>query len=493
MRIPRTLMLCAAPAALAGCTAGLGGTTPVVPGQAAPISQAERQQGTQARDDIIAEYGGVYENAQAQAIAERVGQRIAVQSGLSADPDTFTVTVLDSPVNNAFATPGGYVYVTRGLMALMNDEAELAAVLGHEVAHVAARHSQKRQQATQTNSVLGALGQVLAGAVLGNSALGQIGSQIAGTGAQLATLGYSRSQESQADRLAVQYLKSAGYDTDALASMLTSLADQQALDQRISGETRSVPEWASTHPNSSDRIRAAITEARQAGGTELARNPAPYLAAIDGILYGDNPAQGVIRGRDFLHPKLGIAFTVPQGFTMNNGAQAVTITGPNIQALFGTGSYSGSLDTYIGKVLQGLGTGASVPSGQVRRTTVNGIPAAYTQVRANTQQGQVDVTVFAYETSPNRAYHFVVLTPAGQGLGQATSLVESFRKLSQQEAAAIDAKRVDIVTVGSGQTVSSLAGRMAFDDYQQQRFLVLNGFPEGVTLKSGQKVKIVTE
>ncbi|MBR0551544.1 M48 family metalloprotease [Stakelama marina] len=491
MSIRSRLLICAAPFALAGCAAGLGSAPPVTAGQAAPISASERQQGTQARDQIVSEYGGVYQNARVDAMARRVGQRIAVQSGLSSDPGSFTVTVLDTPVNNAFATPGGYVYVTRGLMALMNDEAELAGVLGHEVAHVAARHSQKRQTASQTNSVLGALGQVLVGAVTGNSRLGQYLGQGIGTGAQLATLGYSRSQEAQADNLGVKYLKSAGYDTGALASVLDDLARQDALDQQLSGNTRSVPEWASTHPDSADRVRAALTEAQQIGGTTLPRDRDAYLSAIDGMLYGDNPDNGIIDGRDFLHPKLRIAFTVPQGFTMSNSAQAVTIKGPNTQAMFSTAAYSGNLQNYVGKVLQDLGV-SSGTSAPVQRTTINGIPAAYAQTRANTQSGQVDVTVFAYETSANQAYHFVVLTPAGQGLGAAGSMVQSFRRLSAQQAAAIKPKYVRVVTVQSGDTPASLAARMAFTDHKLDRFLALNGMSANATLQAGQKVKIVT-
>lgn len=491
MKIRNRLMACAAPFALAGCAAGLGSAPPVVAGQAAPISSAERQQGAEARDAIIAEYGGVYEDAQTQAIARRVGQRIAVQSGLSADPQSFTVTVLNSPVNNAFATPGGYVYVTRGLMALMNDEAELAAVLGHEVAHVAARHSQKRQQNAQTTGILGALGQLIVGSVAGDSGIGQLLNKGIGTGAQLATLGYSRSQESQADHLAVQYLKSAGYDTDSLASMLTSLNAQETLDARISGNTRSVPEWASTHPNSADRIRAALAEARQIGGTDLARNPGAYLTAIDGILYGDDPAQGVIDGNSFIHPTLGLAFSIPQGFQMSNSAKAVTITGPNTQALFSTAAYSGNLNAYVRSVLQGLGTGSSAPAADIQRTTINGIPAAYTQVRANTQSGQVDVTVFAYQLSSNHAYHFVVLTPAGQGLGQASAMVQSFHRATSQEMAMAKTKHVDTVTVESGESASALAQRMAFDDYKLERFAVLNGLQSANALQSGEQVKLV--
>ena len=493
MKFARILTGCAAPIALAGCAAGgLTNTPPVTAGQAAPITSAERQQGTEARTSILNEYNGAYTKGPT-AYVTRVAQRIATQSGLSSNPDAFTVTILDSPVDNAFATPGGYVYVTRGLLALMNDEAELAAVLGHEVGHVAARHSQKRQAAAQRNSIFGAIGQVVAGAIAGNSGLGQLLGQAAGTGSQLATLGYSRSQESQADQLGVDYLKTAGYDTDALASMLTSLNAQEQLQQQISGDTRSTPAWASTHPQSGQRIQAALAEARQVGGTEGERGRDAYLSAIDGLLYGDNPDNGIVEGRDFLHPKLGIAFTIPQGAQIQNSAQAVTIAGQNMKAQFGMGQYSGDLANHIQQVLQSLGgSGQTIQMPQVQRTTINGFPTAYAQTRASTQSGAVDVSVFAYQASGNRAYHFVVLTPAGQGLGAAQGMVQSFRKLTSADASRIKPKYVRVVTVKSGDTASSIAQRMAFDDYKLERFNVLNGIPQGATLRAGDKVKIVT-
>ena len=467
--------------------------------QAQPISARERQQGTEAHAGIVAQYGGPYSGPQAP-YAVRVGQRIAVQSGLGATPQSFTVTLLNSPANNAFAIPGGYVYVTRQLMALMNDEAELAAVLGHEVGHVAARHSAKRQKVATRNTVLGALGQVLVGAVAGNSGLGQLLSKGVGTGSQLATLGFSRTQETQADDLAVQYLVRAGYDPAALSTMLRSLAAQESLEQRISGNARSVPEWASTHPEPGSRVQRAAAQAAasraasQAAASRAAglRNRDGFLSAIDGMMYGEDPAQGVIEGRSFLHRDYRLAFTIPQGFTMQNGTDAVSISGPNAQAQFGTASYNGSLEEYVSSVLGALGgSGGRVPQADVRRTTVNGIPAAYAQIRASSGSTPVDVTVFAYAPASNRAYHFVALTPAGQGLGAMESMVGSFRTLSASEAAAIKARYVRVLTVKAGDTPASLAGRMAYSDYKLERFLVLNGLASGSRLAPGQKVKII--
>lgn len=459
--------------------------------QAAPITAKERQQGTAAHPDILQEYGGAQSGPQA-AYATRVGQRIAVQSGLAANPQAFTVTLLNSPVENAFAIPGGYVYLTRDLMALMNDEAELAAVLGHEVGHVAARHSKKRQNAATRNTILGAIGQVLVGAVAGDSAIGGLLNKGIGTGTQLITLGYSRSQETQADDLAVQYLVRAGYDPGALATMLRSLAAQETLDQRISGTTRSLPKWASTHPAPAARVQHAVARAAATRATGV-RNRDAFLAALDGLMYGDDPKLGVVDGRNFTHPALRFAFTIPQGFTMQNGANAVSISGPNAQAQFASAAYQGSIERYIGSVLQSLGgSGAAVPQADIRRTSVNGVPAAYTQIRASSGSTPVDVTVFAYAPGGDQAFHFVMLTPAGQGIGTMGPMVESFRTLSASEAAAVKPRFVRVVTVKVGDTAASLSRRMAFTDYPLERFLVLNGLGSGASLTPGQKVKLVT-
>ena len=492
--IRKLLFVTISPIALASCAAGLGGgVTPVTPGQSQPLTAQERQTGATASAELVSEFGGEYTREPTASYVDRVGRRIAVQSGLSSDQSAFDVTVLDSPVPNALALPGGYVFVTRGLLALMNDEAELAAVMGHEVGHVAARHSQQRQSAAQRNSLRGALGQVLAGVVAGNSAIGQLLGQAAGTGAQLATLSYSRAQESQADQLGVAYLRDAGWDTDALASMLGSLDAQTTLDQRLSGSTRAVPEWASTHPEPGARVRDALADARAAGGTDLPRNRDAHLDAIDGMLYGDNPAQGVIEGTTFLHPELRVAFTAPQGYSLNNSTRAVTVSGSGGQAQFSGGSYSGDLDAYVARVFQQLGgSGTALPAVNPQRTTINGIPAAVATTRATVQNSSVDVSVIAYGFSQSQAYHFIVIAPAGQGLGPLSSLVQSVRRLSASEAAAIKPRYLRVVTVRAGDTPSGLASRMAYDSAKLERFLVLNGLDANATLRAGDRVKIVT-
>lgn len=457
--------------------------------QAQAITAQEKRQGAEVHPKLLEEFGGAYQVPQTSYVVQ-VGKGIAVQSGLGNARDDFTVTLLNSPVNNAFAVPGGYIYATRQLVALMNDEAELAAVLGHEVAHVAARHSQQRQSVTQRNSILGALGQAIVGAVGGDSGLvGLLGRGI-GTGAQLATLGYSRGQETQSDDLGIQYLVRAGYDPAALSTMLESLAAQNSLDQRLAGNARTLPEWASTHPDPASRIQRAANQAAATGATGT-RNRDAFLTAIDGMMYGDDPAQGVIDGRDFLYPTGRVAFTVPQGYTMQNSARAVTISGQGAQAQFATASYSGNIDTYVRSVFSGLTSGGAAPQVEVQRTTINGIPAATATVRASSGQTPIDATVVAYAVSGTQAYHFVIVTAAGQGAGALAPMAQSFRRMTASEASAIRPRYVRVVTVGSGDTVRSLAQRMAYPDNQLERFLVLNRLSANATLRAGERVKIV--
>lgn len=485
------LLAAAAPVAIAALGWGVWDPQPAqAAAQRRPaISASERQQAVQQHPAVVTQFGGAYAGRQSTYVGQ-VAQRIAAPSGLGTD--ALKVTLLNSPVDNAFAVPGGHVYVTRQLVALMNDEAELAAVLGHEIAHVAARHGQRRQSVSQRNSILGALGQVLVGAVAGNSEIGRALGRGIGTGSQLATLGYSRSQETESDDLAIRYLVSAGYDPAALSSMLRSLALQQTLDARISGtNARSTPEWASTHPAPGARVQRAAQQAQatRRGGN---RGRDAFLASIDGMMYGEDPKQGVIEGRDFLHPTLRIAFTVPQGFTMQNGASAVTVSGTEAQAQLGTSAYNGSLEAYVGSVVSELSGRGAAPRTEVQRTNVNGIPAAYTSFRAASGNMPVDVTIFAYAPGGESAYHFIVLTPAGRGLGALQPMVQSFRRLTAQQAAAIRPRYLRVVTVGPRDTVASLAGRMAWPDNRLERFLVLNGLDQNARLTPGQKLKIVT-
>lgn len=483
---------------MAGCSGAalvLAVAAPAVIGKqvqtATSISAQDKASGAKQHPELLKEFGGAYTAGGQARYVESVGRRIAVQSGLSNAQGDFTVTLLNSPVNNAFAIPGGYVYVTRQLMALMNDEAELAGVLGHEVGHVAALHGQRRQKAATRNAIGGALLGALAGALLGDSGVGSLLQKGIGTGSQLLTLKFSRSQEYEADDLGIRYLASAGYDPRALSDMLASLAAQSNLDAQVSGNARSMPEWASTHPDPASRVTRAARTAQASGSTSTTRNRDAFLNAVDGILYGDDPKQGVIDGRTFRHPDLRLGFSIPTGFAMENGTDAVSITGSSGQAQFTGGAFSGGdLSAYVNAVLAKIG-GGNVPDGQVSRSTVNGLPVAWRTVRASSQSKQVDATVFAYDFGGGKAYHFLMLTAAGQGIGPFTSMVQSVDRLTAKEAAAVKTHRVSVVTVKAGDTVQSLARRMGYADYQLERFLTINALTANSTLKAGQRVKIV--
>ena len=451
--------------------------------QTRAISANDRAQGQQAHPQLLQQFGGAYGGPQDAYVAQ-VGRRIAVQSGLSNSERDFTVTLLNSPVNNAMAIPGGYVYVTRQLLALMNDEAELAAVLGHEVGHVAARHSSSRSRTSTMTSVLAGI----LGAVSGNSAIGQV----AGQAAQLHTLRFSRQQELQSDDLGVRYLTTAGYDPLAMSSVLASLANQNKLDQRSTGEVGGNPEWASTHPDPAGRVTRAAQRAQQNGRPAGERNRDAFLAAIDGMIYGDDPRQGVIEGTRFRHPDLRIAFSAPSAYALTNGQRAVSITGRGGQAQFSSAAYRGDLDGYVQQVFAELGQGRGAPAPSIRRTRVNGVEAAYATVRASTGRQSVDATVFAYAASRENAYHFLLVTPAGQGVGPFGPMVDSFRQLPPGEAAQIKARVIDVLTVRQGDTPERLAQAMAFDDLKLERFLVLNGLRPGDSIRPGDKVKVVT-
>ncbi|MGB5485016.1 MAG: M48 family metalloprotease [Parasphingorhabdus sp.] len=496
-RLTTRMMSAAGVIALVACTGSGAGAGAVdsagsQSGESRSISAAEKQKGAEAHPQLLQEFGGAYTGPQVGYVVE-VGQNIAVQSGLGNARSDFTVTLLNSPANNAFAIPGGYVYLTRQLMALMNDEAEMAGVLGHEVGHVAARHSEKRQKAATRNSILGILGQIGSQVLLGDSAIGRIGQEVFGTGSQLLTLKYSRKQEYEADDLGIRYLASAGYDPQALSTMLYSLAAQSAIDVRVAGrDARSAPEWASTHPDPARRVSRAATNAGKLPGSGGARNRDRFLQKLDGILYGDDPKQGVIEGNSFLHPDLKLKFSVPSGFAMQNGARAVSITGSSGQGQFTTAAYNGNMESYIDAAFQSLaGKGKAISRGSIERTTVNGLPASYAMARVDSNNGQVDVTVFAYEFSKSSAYHFATIAPAGSA-SVFSPMYQSIARLSATEAAAIKPRRIDVVTVKSGDTISSLSSRMAYTAYQQDRFMVLNRLRANDGLQIGQKVKIIT-
>ena len=455
----------------------------------APITAKDRAEGAKAHPQLVAQFGGAMTGPQADYV-QSIGRKIAVASGGGNAPSAYTVTLLNSSVDNAFAIPGGYLYTTRQLVALMNNEAELAGVLGHEKGHVDARHSAKRQSAATKNTIFGVVGAVLSSVLLGNSQVGQYLQQGFMQGSQLLTLKYSRTQENEADALGIQYLKRAGYDPRAMSTVLQSLANQNALDARLMGTSAQVPEWASTHPDPAARVRTTLGLAGSGGGVT---NRDAFLTRISGLVYGDAPEQGYIEGRSFKHSLYKIAFDAPTGFYLVNSSQAVTIGGQSGKGQFTSAAFNGDLDAYVRNVFTEFGTAnkAQLNPSAVQRTTVNGIPAAYSRARVDSGNGQqVDVTVFAYQIDARTAYHFMTITQAGANTFD--PMFGSMRRLSTSEAAALKPRKLVVVTVRRGDTVQSLAARMAYTDAPLDRFLVLNGLSANSALTTGQKIKLVT-
>jgi predicted Zn-dependent protease len=459
-----------------------------------PFSAAEKAEGAKYHPEILKEFGGPLQSPQTTYVV-RVGKSVAAQSGLGNADSEFNVTLLNSSVNNAFAIPGGYVYITRQLVALCNSEAEMAGVLSHEIGHTAARHSKKRQQNQTFATILGAVGSI-GGALLGDSGgiLGALGTglkEYSGTFAQLFSLSYSRGQEEQADDYGIRYLSKAGYDPTALSAMLTSLALQTSVDARIAGQNSgSIPEWASTHPDPAKRVVRAANNAKAFPANNV-RNADAHFAAINGMLYGDDPEQGVVEGQEFLHRDLKMKFTVPTGFGLQNGTDTVSINGNGGQAVFRQGAFSGDRSAYIAAAFKSIsGDQQTIPVGEIRQTTVNGIPAFYSTSVVTTQQGQREVTVFAYEWSAGTAFHFVTVSAANTS--PFNSMFESMSRMSAAQAAAIKPRKLRVVTVAKNDSVSTLAAKMAYPSLQTERFLALNGLTASGRVVAGQKVKIVT-
>ena len=216
-----------------------------------------------------------------------------------------------------------------------------------------------------------------------------------------------------------------------------------------------------------------------------------FLQRIDGLVYGDDPSQGLIEGSTFIHPELMLSFTAPQGFYMVNGTRAVSVNGQSGQAQFTLAQFDGNLENYVRRVFAALGgQQQQVAPQSLQRTTVNGLPAVVGQARINGGNGPVDLTVFAYEFSNDRAYHFQAITPAGRA-GVFNSMFRSVRRISQAQANNVVPRRLEVVTVQPGDTVSSLARRMAYDNGQVERFRVLNAIGSDNRLEAGQRVKIV--
>lgn len=450
-----------------------------------PVAQ-EAAVGAEQHPQILEEFGGEVQDPEIRAYVDRLGQRLAANTERS--DVKYTFTVLDSDVVNAFALPGGYVYITRGLMALANSEAQLAGVIGHEIGHITGRHTAERY----SRGTVAQVGAVLA-SVLGGAELGQLAAQ----GAQYALAGWGRGQELEADQLGIRYMANAGYDPMEMARFLDTMGRHAQLEALLAGQPGAADSfnYLQTHPPTGERVERASAAVAQNPGQDWIVNSEEYLRRIDGLLYGDNPEHGFVRDRMFVHPTLGFRFEVPEGFRLLNGTQQVTAIGPQQQAqiIFDVARSQSTRDPV--QFLTGEWAGQAQLSG-VQSLSVNGRPAATGLTRANTNQGAVDVRLVAIQWDNSTFYRFLFASAP-----QATAsldrdfqqVVNSFRTLSQSERSQFRPYRLRTVSVRSGETAEDYIRRMPFSEYAEERFRVLNNIPPGQQLQPGQLIKIVTE
>ncbi|MHA1600749.1 MAG: M48 family metalloprotease [Alphaproteobacteria bacterium] len=473
-----------APSLLAGCaTAPATGRTFFTGGMSA---EDEARLGQREHDKILPQFGGVYENAELGRYISSIGNLLARTSEIP--NQKFTFTVLDSPIVNAFALPGGYVYVTRGLLALAESEAEVAGVLAHEIGHVAARHSAERYGQTMAANLAG----VGLGILLGNKAV----SDTFATASAMALRGFSREQEYESDLLGVRYLTRAGFDANAMAGFLANLQADSRLQAELADQPGRADEFniMQTHPRTADRIKRAIAQA----GAVHAKDPIVgrdiFLGKIDGMLYGDNPDQGLTRGRQFLHPKLRFTFSVPDGFRLANSSQRVVARGPEGAGIVfdqAPKAGGGAMTAYLTKV---WAKGAALKN--IEAVTINGMAAATGQITVNSRGGPRDLRLVAIRYDDKTIYRMLFITPPKLTDSLSRPLREttySFRKLSAAEAAAVKPWRLVVHKVRPGETASKLAKRMPFAKHRLKRFLVLNGLSESSPLRAGHTVKLIAE
>jgi len=427
---------------------------------------------------ILATYGGEYSDPKLERMVAKVVGKLTLVSG---DPtQTYRITILDSPNVNAFALPGGYLYMTRGLLALANDSAELAAVIAHEMAHVTANHGLARQQ-KEAEEVLATrvVTDVLGGSANANAALVR---------GKLRLAQFSRNQELEADGLGIRMSGHAGFDPFAASRFLGSMASYSDF-RTVTGAQDASLDFLASHPNAPQRIDLALRHARQFGAPGIgATDRNSFLDGVDGLLFGDTADEGYVRGTNFLHPKLGISFTVPTGFIIDNTADAVTASGPGNIAIRFDGVQIDKAMPLSDYMRSGWVAGLDETS--VRSVTINGNDAAIARARA--EGWQFDIAVVR---SGPQVYRLLTAAPVGNPSIEAVarSVSGSFKTLTPAERAALKPLRIRIVTVRPGETVATLAARMTGVDRKLELFQVLNALGPGATLTAGTKVKIVTD
>ena len=457
---------------------------------------SEIAEGRKAHQQVLTEYGALA-SPRLQTYVNDVGQKLAKHSHRANLQWTFTV--LDSPEINAFALPGGYVYVTRGIMAYMDSEADLAGVIGHEIGHVTARHGAQRATSEQKAGI-----GVLAATVLGVLIEGATGAQgVAQAASQLGQgvaagrlASYSREQESQADGLGAEYLSRAGYNPRNLVDVIQILQSQErfAADQ-AKAEGRPSPAdggWLASHPSNGKRLADMQQVAARYSGSYDDDGRARYLQAIDRVPFGETSAQGLTRGRNFYHDQLGIALTAPPGWQIRNGADAVTVVN-------GTGD-AGLIVRLVppsaGSTHEEIIRNVIKPSdGRTERRSFNGLSATHFEGTRRNAQGESRGVVVTVVTGPaNRNYlaqyaakDAAALQRAARQLSEAEA---SFRPLSASDRAAAQPWTLHTVAYPAG-GFSELARRSPLPTAEAALRLLNGVYGGGSEPRQGSPVKVV--
>jgi len=483
------LLLMMASLGVSGCT-----TNPATGKQsftAFMSPEQEAEAGAREHPKILQQMGGQYDDPKLAKYIRKIGLKLAATTEKPGLPYRFTI--LNDDIVNAFALPGGYVYISRGLLALASDEAEIAGVIGHELGHIVARHTAERySRAVAANIGLSVLG-VIGSAYGVPSDVGRAAS----FGAEAALKGYSREQELEADMLGVRYLARAGYDPTAVIRFFKKMAANTKLENLKANRTSTAAnDIMATHPRTEKRIRQAIHLARAVSIKSPRVGRDAYFRHINGLLYGDDPTQGLRLGQQFIHPGLGIQFRVPAHFTLYNSPTRVVARGSNTKVIV-----FDKMDATKARSTRDLGSyikyiwGKRLPLGAVENIRINGMDAATATATVNSRKGVREIRLLAIRERSSRIYRFVFDMPSSEAGRMGVELRRtsySFRRMSPDEIKAVKPFRVKIFTVKAGDTVKKLAKTMAVDQYWLELFRVLNGLDGNSVLKPGQKVKIIS-
>ena len=460
---------------------------------------AEIQEGAKAHEGVLQEYG-VYADPKLQAYVNDLGQKLAIQSHRANLKWTFTV--LDSPEINAFALPGGYVYVTRGIMAYLDSEAELAGVMGHEIGHVTARHGAQRATRQQTAGI-GVLAATVLGAVLEVGGVGgatNIASQLSQTAATGYIASYSRDQESQADELGAEYLSRNRYNPQNMVDVIQALKSQElfAADMaKAEGKpVTSASNWFASHPANDKRLADIKVFAAKYKGQEGYADDgrARYLQAITGMTFGDSAAQGLVRGRNFYHEALGIAITAPQGWEIQNADDAIALVNDSGDAGLLVRLVPPKAGSTHAEVIRNV---LKPIDGRNEQRTLHGLAATHFAGTVRNQQGESRAVALTLVTGPgDRTYWLQSVAKDGNARQRAqaglTEAEASFRPMSPADRAAAKPWSIQTVTFPRG-GFSELAKASPLPAARAEAQLkLMNGvYSGGAVPRPGQAVKVV--